>query len=302
MQDRSTALASVTIDSSLIYPTTARRFLMALWEMDGLRIELLPRTVQEMYGFIQDSERGYWRRGLVKEAQRTGTQWPPQTVEEVSEAAAAAAGEWVNEELGYKEAPARNDSMLRPVLLTPQQQARAGLIAESIPRECFRGPSKNNFRGDREIVAQGVVSGFRILASENRGSIRRVQMNGWLHEGGLATEEFVLRADDAIERAGPWKDQPARLLEAALRAALPDNRRAPQREAEIVETFIARMKKEGLDSVALTCLDEWTGPDPGKIYERARAHIAGPETLARDTEGRRLERTRAAARRAGYER
>ena len=34
-----TGLASVTIDSSLMYPTTSRRFLMALWEMEGLRLK-----------------------------------------------------------------------------------------------------------------------------------------------------------------------------------------------------------------------------------------------------------------------
>ena len=80
-QDRSEALASVTIDSSLIYPTTSRRFLMALWEMEGLKVELLPRTIQEMYGFVQDSERSYWRRALAREARRAGRTWPPETVE-----------------------------------------------------------------------------------------------------------------------------------------------------------------------------------------------------------------------------
>ena len=220
-QDRSQALASVTIDSSLIYPMSSRRFLMALWEMDGLKVELLPRTIQEMYGFVRDSERGYWRRALKKEAERTGRGWPPQTVEAVAEATAQAAGEWVNAELGYAGTPGRNDSMLRAVELTTEQSARAGGIAEAIPKVCFRGPSKDGHRGDREIVAQGVVSGFKILASDNRSSIRRAQMNGWLMENGLSSGEFVLRGDDALEQAGPWREQPAHMLEAVLRATPP---------------------------------------------------------------------------------
>ena len=66
-----TGLAGVTIDSSLMYPTTSRRFLMALWEMEGLRIELVPRAVQEMYGYVRESEREYWHERLEKETQRT---------------------------------------------------------------------------------------------------------------------------------------------------------------------------------------------------------------------------------------
>ena len=94
-QSRTEALAKVTIDSSLMYPTTTRRFLMCLWEMDGLRIELVPRTAKEMHGFVQDSERAYWRRGLRKEGERTGRGWPPQIIEAIAEATATAAANWV---------------------------------------------------------------------------------------------------------------------------------------------------------------------------------------------------------------
>ena len=301
-QDRGEALASVTIDSSLIYPTTSRRFLMALWEMEGLKVELLPRTIQEMYGFVQDSERSYWRRALAREAGRTGRAWPPETVEAVAAATAAAAGRWVNTEIGYAATPARNDSMLHAVGLTRAEEARAGAIAETIPNICFKGPSKDGHRGDREIVAQGVVTGFKILASDNRTSIRRPQMNGWLREQGLCTGDFVLRGDDAIEEAGPWRDQPAHLLEAALRATLPDKPGEATRENDIVATFIGRMRDEGLDSVATSCDEEWRGARHRDIYDRARRYIAGPTTLARETEHRRLTATRTAAADAGYER
>ena len=52
---------------------------MALWEMEGLRIGLLPRTVQEVVGFVEDSESGYWRRAMCKEGKRAGHNWPCET-------------------------------------------------------------------------------------------------------------------------------------------------------------------------------------------------------------------------------
>ena len=77
-QNRDQSLARVTIDSSLVYPTTSRRFIMALWEMEGLRVELLPRTIQEMFGFVQDSERRHWGARTRAEAERTGVSLPTQ--------------------------------------------------------------------------------------------------------------------------------------------------------------------------------------------------------------------------------
>ena len=293
-------LANVTIDSSLMYPTTGRRFLMALWEMDGLKIELLPRTVQEMYGFVQNSEFNYWNRGLRKEGQRTGQIWPEETIDAICQASADAAGAWVNEELGYGQIPPRNASMLRAVTMTRKQRLAAKTLASNIPQRCFRGPTKDNYQGDREIIGQGIVSGFKVLASDNRSSLRRNVMNGWLREQNYVAEDFVLSADDAIETAGAWDRQPARLLEAVLRATLPETRRSGPREKAIVDTFLKRLAHEGFRGIAQTCRDEWRGPEISAIYTRARAYIKGPETLARQTETRRLARTREAAEEAGY--
>ena len=301
-EQRDAGLAKVTVDSSLMYPATSRRFLMSLWEMEGLRIELVPRTVKEMYGFVQDSEWAHWRAALIKEGQRTGRTWSPQETRAIAQAAANASAQWVNEELGHGEIPPRNDSMMRLVALSDTQASVAAMIADAIPRFCFKGPSKDEHRGDREIIAQSVVTGFKIIASDNRSSIRRKQMNGWLSEKELAKEEFVLNADDAIERAGQWREQPARMLEAALRAALPETPRSAEREDYIVTTFIRRMGTQGLKNVAEECLEEWNGERQREIYDRARTAIGEPPTPARETEKRRVQRTRDAAAGAGWER
>ena len=228
-------------------------------------------------------------------------QWPQETIEAVAEATATAAAKWVNAELGHGQSPGRNDSMMRAVTLNEAHSARAGWIAEAIPRICFKGSSKDNFRGDREIIGQGIASGLKILASDNRSSIRRIQMNGWLMNSGLANEEFVLQADDAIERAGAWNEQPARLLEAVLWATLPRTAASAQREKEIVEAFIEGMRRQGLEGVAASCLEEWNGAGQRVIYDRARRRIETGANLARMTEDRSLRLTRTAARKAGYE-
>ena len=293
-------LASVTIDSSLMYPTTSRRFLMALWEMEGLRINLVPKAVQEMYGYVQESEREYWHERLDKESERTGRAWAPEIAEAIARAAEQGAADWVNDELGYGQKAGREDSMLRTTALDAGQSVRAAGIARSIPRECFKGATKNDYRGDREIIGQGVAAGYKILASDNRGSIRRNAMNGWLMETGHANAEFILNADDAIDRAGQWREQPQHMLEAVLRATLPGQRRTAQREDEILGQFIQRMQMQGLRNVAQSCLSAWYGPNQKKIYAAARTYIDSSETLARDTEERRRTRTLKAAQTAGY--
>ena len=297
-----TGLASVTIDSSLMYPTTSRRFLMALWEMEGLRINLVPKAVQEMYGYVQESEREYWHERLDKESERTGRAWAPEIAEAIARAAEQSAADWVNDELGYRQKAGREDSMLQATALDAGQSVRAAGIARSIPRECFKGATKNDYRGDREIIGQGVAAGYKILASDNRGSIRRNAMNGWLMETGHANAEFILNADDAIDRAGQWREQPEHMLEAVLRATLPGQRRTAQREDEILGQFVQRMLMQGLRNVAQSCLSAWYGPKQKEIYAAARTYIDSSETLARDTEERRRTRTLKAANDAGYRR
>ena len=125
-------------------------------------------------------------------------------------------------------------------------------------------------------------------------------MNGWLMETGHANAEFILNADDAIDRAGQWREQPQHMLEAVLRATLPGQRRTAQREDEILGQFIQRMQMQGLRNVAQSCLSAWYGPNQKKIYAAARTYIDSSETLARDTEERRRTRTLKAAQTAGY--
>jgi len=154
------ALSQVTIDTSLLYPSTARRFLMTLWDMQALKIPVLPRTSRELHGVIKESESAYWKRRLKREATRTGMHWSPQIIIAIADAASEAAGQWVNQELGYGTNQPRNDSALQRIEMDPAAQLRADDIAEQIPKRCFQGRSLTGHRGDRSIIAEGVVCGF----------------------------------------------------------------------------------------------------------------------------------------------
>jgi len=294
-------LDNITVDSSLMYPTTSRRFLMALWEMDGKRVALVPRAVQEMYGFVRQSEERFCQRALHKQTERTGRIYSPGDRQIIIDAAVEAAGEWVNDELGDDKRPGNNSSALILRRLNAEEADRARTLAEAIPSKCFRGPSKNSFFGDREIIGQSIAAGFAILASDNRSSIRRVQLNGWIKEHTGIDGNFVLDADQALEEAGHWTTQPTKLLEAVLRAALPSRPRSVERENEIVIQFITRLGREGWKHIAVACDEEWRSAEAEIAYTSARAFIAEEGSHARDTEARRIERIRKATSNAGYD-
>ncbi len=296
------ALSQVTIDTSLLYPSTARRFLMTLWDMQALKIPVLPRTSRELHGVIKESESAYWKRRLKREATRTGMHWSPQIIIAIADAASEAAGQWVNQELGYGTNQPWNDSALQRIEMDPAAQLRADDIAEQIPKRCFQGRSLTGHRGDRSIIAEGVVCGFKVLATDNRTSIKRSKINEWLLEQTLTSEDFVLDGDEAIDRAGHGKTHPAQLLKTVLIAALPDTPAPKDRENTIVEQFIQRMHHDGLRTIAEDCHQEWTLHDTRQIYQEAREIIEGGKSIARHTEQRRVSATRLAAREAGYER
>jgi len=109
-------LDNITVDSSLMYPTTSRRFLMALWEMDGKRVALVPRAVQEMYGFVRQSEERFCQRALHKQTERTGRIYSPGDRQIIIDAdqALEEAGHWTTQPTKLLEAVLRAALPSRP--------------------------------------------------------------------------------------------------------------------------------------------------------------------------------------------
>ena len=298
---RPVSLTAITIDSSLLNPTTARRFLMCLWEMDGLPIPLVPRTTLELHGLMKDSERTHWETALTRQSERTGQIWTAEHRHQIQDAAATATATWFDDELNSGTTDTNHRSAFEAVVLNPEQRTRADHIANNIPQLCFSHHGTKQHLGDRQIIGESIAANFQILATDNRTLVRRNSLNQWLRHTGLATRDHVLRADDALEQAGGWREQPEKLLEAALRATLPTNPAPAEREHDLVTRFVKRLAQQGLNRVARTCSEEWLGPSRSAIYDRARAHIATNTSIARATEQRRITTTRTAARDAGWE-
>ena len=176
--------AEVALDTSLLAPPTSRRFFMAAWELRGLRVPVLPRVVRELHGVLGDSEQEHWTRVLDGESRR-GVIRSPATTIQILAAVEEAARQWVRDTLDVQLTQPRaapSSCALHVVHLDDAESLRARQIAAAIPARCFKGPSRNNHYGDRQVIGQAAVKGYRVLALNNRNSIRRAATNHWLRE------------------------------------------------------------------------------------------------------------------------
>ncbi len=65
--------------------------------------------------------------------------------------------------------------------LTPGQQDDMDNLLLELPYEFFRGEPRL-VEEDRALVAESIITGQRLLISENRSSIRQLGLNRWLQE------------------------------------------------------------------------------------------------------------------------
>ena len=193
---------SVTLDTSVMCRPVERRFVMATWELLGARVPVLPNVASELHGVMYRNEFLHWQRSLASQERREETkEYPTGAKDRIATAAAEGARQWVEQELQTELEPAEGahiPSALRPVRMSTLQREQANGIAAAIPNRCFAGPSKDNHFGDRVIIAQAIVMGFSILASRNRASIRRNQVNEWAKESMGLNADLVREAEDAV--------------------------------------------------------------------------------------------------------
>ena len=295
--------ADVVLDTSLLVPPTARRFFMAAWQLQGMEVPVLPRVIRELHGVLPDSERGHWTRVLAGQAKRTGTMADAATTNRILDAVDAASESWVHEKLDAQYGDQPGDAQpcaLRAVRLDDDELARARAIGDAIPAACFRGPSRNDHFGDRQIIGQAAVKGYRVLALNNRNSIRRVAANGWLREHAGANEDLLWDSDEAVYRlqSAVSSEPDVETLKAVLHACLPDRLSGSSREDEIVVQFLDRMARAGLGDCAAGAASVWRTPAGKELASEARAGLA--DSVARQTEASRVAAVRSAAERAGW--
>lgn len=293
--------SEVALDTSLLATPTVRRFFMAAWELQGLTVPVLPRVVRELHGVMADNERRNWIRVLAGQASR-GVEHDPNTTNRVLVGVAEATRRWVRDAL---DAQQEGDLVcaLKTVRLGDKDTVRALELADAFPSECFKGPSLNDHYGDREIIGQAAVAGYRVLAMNNRRSIRRASANLWLREYTGVNDDLLRDPDDTVHNlhapAGAQQSD-INMLKAVLLACLPEQPRETEREDEIVTQFLSRLASAGLGDCAAGMERTWTTKEGRELAAEVRErHLPG--SVARATEASRVRTVRAAAKRSGWQ-
>lgn len=296
--------AEVALDTSLLAPPTSRRFFMAAWELQGLRVPVLPRVRRELHGVLGDSEQEHWIRVLDGQRSR-GVNHSPATTNRILDAVEEAARQWVRDTLDVQQAQphaAPASCALQVVQLDDAELLRARRIGAAIPNLCFRGPSRNNHFGDRQIIGQAAVKGYRVLALNNRNSIRRAATNHWLRDELGVNEDLLWESDEAVyELHSDGTPSPdADLLKAVLYACLPEHPRPAERVDEIVLQFLGRLGPAGMADCVEGMSRVWATEEGQQLATDMRAALPGSN--ARQTEASRVDAVRGAAARVGWQR
>ena len=294
----------IAVDTSLLGRREARRFLMAAWERQGARLPVLPRVRQELYGVLPDREADYWDRVMRGQRKRLGVTYSPAEQSAILAAAEHSAREWVKLRLDAppdvappqdRPGPAPPLALL-PIALSDEEDSRAREVAAEIPAYCFRGRSATGHRGDRQVIGQAAVKGYRVLLTDNRKSIRDEHMNRWLRQSLGLNEDLVCEPDATIAHlfgATPAGD--AEVLKAVLHACLPETRRSPEREAEIVAQFLSGLEAGGFRKSVSGANGVWASDRGPEMAASVREEILGSAARATEAEKVALARTRARA-------
>ena len=282
-----------TADTELLGDPTCRRFLMCLWHRAGATLTVTPTVADELVGNVRQSERRHWERTLRYDAEHGNRTYDDATYHAIIDAARSAAGAWIEAEL-----TGRGAGGLLGAQANMRTSAAAQELAARIPLECFRRPERQSQYADRLIIAEAVVLGYTLLASENLGTIKHERTNAWLMSEGQTETEFILTIADAAKALDTKRTCEDIALDAVLDAALPDAERGIERDLRAVTAFIGRLARGHAHHCASWALDALeTLEDPGTRFATARGNL--PYEV-RATEARRVTETRAAAQGAGY--
>ena len=295
---------SVTFDTSVMCRPVERRFVMATWELLGARVPVLPNVASELHGVMYRNEFLHWQRSLASQERREETaEYPPGAKDRIATAAAEGARQWVERELQTEPAEgAHAPSALHAVRMSALQREQANGIAAAIPNRCFAGPSKDNHFGDRVIIAQAITMGFSILASRNRASIRRNQVNEWAKDSMGLNADLVREAEDAVHEVQGRILSPSdkASLAAVLLACLPGRPTSPERTTAIVDQFIRLLRQSSLAGCGEGAEFMWREPEGVDLATQVAKRI--DDSAARQTEQRRVDLVRRKATDAGWSR
>ncbi len=276
---------------------------MCCFERLGFKVLVVPAVAGEMYGQLPTAETSHWARVLDGEENRGKHNYAPSSRAEIYEAVAEATRRWIHREFDaqIEDASQSLEYGLSVIKMSAEQIVQAQRLSTDIPDNCFRILEPSRQLGDRNVMAQAAVLGFSVLASHNRHSIMRPEINRWMREEVGLNHDLVQEADDVMyELYMELGLNPAiEKLKAVLLACLPSTIRSPLREREIVDQFLGRLERGSFSEGAARCARELQSEQFVQYVEEIRKEL--PSSVARETERRRITMVRDAARRAGWE-
>ncbi len=303
----------VAWDSSTLFDSFDRRFIMAACELGGGRAVVLPAVAREMSDFFSLRVTHHWFKALKRQDRRQMRRYPDGDKGRIAQAAGEGLKDWVRSEIDAQasgQAPAEGASALSLRTLTEAERGKALAIATGIPGFCFRGQPRLGHWGDRAIIGEAIVSDLHLLVSRKRSPVKRTKSNRWCREAHALNGDLLQEADDFVQAiaadAAPEREANDGIgpgdefsLKAALLAAMPVRDVAASRLDGIVEGFVDGMGNSGtFVACADSALRTWKSSRSQACVDAVRPLLAGSQ--AKLTERRRVDAITRRAAAAGW--
>ena len=288
----------VAIDANLFLRHTVRRFLCAMQEVRGGQV-LVPAEV------LRESVRKYPRiagRHAARVVERRaieewGRDWTSEQRSEIEGRTRAYGKDLARAfEAWTKEERRRNDAAWS---VSEETEAASDLAMDLTASGAF---SDDAGYGDPLVVAQSLMDGARIIATDNRASIDPEKLHAWIEEHRSDTRlaraklPFVVTPEQAWRAGIGGEAEDQREWQTTLLAfgtCRPRVEAGTQRDMEILARFERQLMHGGMQGAAAAIREErmrWLGNEEKMIME-LRTQAPDP-SATRSAEERRIEAER----------
>ena len=288
----------VAIDANLFLRHTVRRFLCAMQEVRGGQV-LVPAEV------LRESVRKYPRiagRHAARVVERRaieewGRDWTPEQRSEIEGRTRAYGKDLARAfEAWTKEERRRNDAAWS---VSEETEAASDLAMDLTASGTF---SDDAGYGDPLVVAQSLMDGARIIATDNRASIDPEKLHAWIEEHRSDTRlaraklPFVVTPEQAWRTGIGGEAEDQREWQTTLLAfgtCRPRVEAGTQRDMEILARFERQLMHGGMQGAAAAIREErmrWLGNEE-KMIMVLRTQAPDP-SVTRSAEERRIEAER----------
>ena len=290
-----------TYDADIMAVPTRRRLLLALHEISGIALEMLPQAMTEWPNAVKEVEYSRWKTMLRRRSHEFARQ-VHERPDRLLDACANAAHQWATDIVRDDNGPITRISQ------NLHELDRAMAIVRALPAKAFQGRPPHKTIGDRTLMAEALVHQRPVLVSANRRFITHAEIEVWINERTSAgelppsTDLQVISIEQAMNdyiAAQPSLHAACHTLTvAALGACMPSNPNLDP--VGPLAGFASSTQHVGMGHV-VGQLKEWLDvqTNADAIIGEARNQLP---RRTRTLEDERLRKINAAARNAGWQR